>query len=215
MQGKRYMSDGTRNAAASLILSLGLVHTPIPGMNVSRSFARPVQPAIVTLSTDAKERIARIENGLLPPVVVKGEPILPMRLRDRMQFYKTPGVSVAFINNEQIEWTRAFGVRETGTAEPVTTETLFQAGSISKAVTAIAALRLVEARKLRLDEDVNLKLRTWKVPDSEFTKEKKVTLRGLLSHSAGVNVPSFVPGYLKSEPAPTLLQILDGAKPAI
>jgi len=80
-------------------------------------------------------------------------------------------------------------------------------------VTAIAALRLVQAGKLNLDEDVNQKLGSWKVPENEFTKEKKVTLRGLLSHSAGVNVSSYT-GYLSGEQVPTLVQVLDGVKPA-
>jgi CubicO group peptidase (beta-lactamase class C family) len=163
--------------------------------------------------SDAAQRIQRIENGLLLPVVVKGEARVPLKLADRMQFYKTPGVSIAFINNGRIEWARGYGLREAGSREPVTTETLFQAGSISKPVTAIAALRLVQAGKLNLDEDVNQKLVSWKVPENEFTKEKKVTLRGLLSHSAGVNVSSFT-GYLSGEQVPTLVQVLDGVKPA-
>jgi beta-lactamase family protein len=144
---------------------------------------------------DVEQRIRRIENGLLMPVVVKGEPQQSMRLTDRMRFYKMPGASIAFISNGRIEWARGYGVREAGSNGPITTETRFQAGSISKAVTAIAALRLVEMGKLRLDEDVNRQLLSWKIPENEFTKEKKVTLRGLLSHSAGINVPNFIPGY--------------------
>ena len=162
---------------------------------------------------DVEQRIRRIENGLLLPVAVKGESVVSMKLADRMQYYKTPGVSIAFINNGRVEWARGYGVQAAGSHAPVTTETLFQAGSISKPVTAIVALRLVQAGKLDLDEDVNRKLVSWKVPENEFTREKKLTLRGLLSHSAGVNVPSFT-GYLSNEQMPTLAQVLDGAKPA-
>ena len=166
-------------------------------------------------STDVEQRIRRLENGLLLPIIVKGEPSQQMKLDDRLQFHKTPAVSIAFINNGQIDWARAYGVREAGTTDPVTTETLFQAGSISKAVTAIAVLRLVATGKLKLDEDVNQKLVSWKVPENELTKDKKVTLRRLLSHSAGVNVPSFIPGYTKGEQIPTLMQVLNGTKPAL
>ena len=162
---------------------------------------------------DVAQRIRRIENGLLLPVVIRGQPLEPMKLADRMRFFNTPGVSIAFINDGRIEWARAYGVREAGSGEPVTTETLFQAGSISKPVTAIAALRLVEAGQLPLDEDVNRSLISWKVPENEFTRHEKVTLRRLLSHIAGVNVPSFI-GYLADEPVPTLEQILDGVTPA-
>ncbi|HEV7698879.1 MAG TPA: serine hydrolase [Pyrinomonadaceae bacterium] len=169
--------------------------------------------ASMSASDDLEARIHRVENGLLLPVVVKGEPIVTMNLADRMRNYKTPGVSIAFINNGRIEWARGYGIREAGGNDPITVDTLFQAGSISKPVTAMAAMRLVQIGKLVLDEGVNRRLISWKVPENEFTKEKKVTLRGLLSHSAGVNVPSFI-GYLSGEPVPTLVQILDGVKPA-
>ena len=162
---------------------------------------------------DVEQRIRRIENGLLLPVVVKGERIVSMKLADRMQFYKTPGVSVAVINNGRIEWARGYGVREAGSTDPITTETIFQAGSISKPVTAMAVMRLVQAGKLNLDEDVNRKFVSWKLPENDFTKMKKPTLRGLLSHSSGVNVSSFT-GYRSGEQVPTLLQVLDGVKPA-
>ena len=72
---------------------------------------------------------------------------------------------------------------------------------------------MVQEGKLALDEDVNTKLITWKVPENEFTKDKKVTLRGLLSHTAGLTVHGF-PGYATDEPCPTVVQVLDGAKPA-
>jgi CubicO group peptidase (beta-lactamase class C family) len=102
---------------------------------------------------------------------------------------------------------------EAGSDKPVNAETLFQAASISKPVAAMAALALVGRGKLALDEDVNRKLVSWKVPENDFTKEEKVTLRRLLSHSAGLTVHGF-PGYAADEPVPTLRAVLDGAKPA-
>jgi CubicO group peptidase (beta-lactamase class C family) len=95
----------------------------------------------------------------------------------------------------------------------VTPRTLFQAGSVSKPVAAVGALSLVEQGKLALDEDVNLKLRTWIVPENEFTEEQKVTVRRLLSHSAGTTV-HFFPGYAVGESVPTLVQVLNGEEPA-
>lgn len=200
-----------------LSFSLLIASSFSTGDNFASSSAAKFEPKFFdssqTVPPDVEQRIRRIENGLVLPVVVKGQPVESMKLADRMQFYKTPGVSIAFISNGRIEWARGYGLREAGKTEPVTTETLFQAGSISKAVTAIAALRLVQAGKLNLDEDVNRKLVSWKIPENEFTREKKVTLHSLLSHSAGVNVPSFA-GYLTDEQVPTLVQILDGVKPA-
>ena len=156
-----------------------------------------------------QQRIQRVENGLLPSNSTGST----LRLADRMAFYKTPGVSIAVINDGKLEWARGYGVLEAGNNNPVTATTLFQACSISKPIAAMAALELVEQGKLDLDEDVNQKLRSWKIPQSEFTKEKKVTLRRLLSHTAGTTV-SGLRGYAFNEPLPTLLQILDGVKPA-
>lgn len=160
-----------------------------------------------------EERIRRVTSGLLPPVVIKGAPPKGAPLSERMKFYHVPGVSVALVNGGRIEWARAFGVKDASTGEPVTPETLFQAGSISKPVAALAALRLVEQGKLSLDEDVNVKLISWKVPENEFTKEQKVTLRRLLTHSAGLTVHGF-PGYAADAQVPTLVQVLNGEKPA-
>jgi CubicO group peptidase (beta-lactamase class C family) len=64
-----------------------------------------------------------------------------------------------------------------------------------------------------LDENVNDKLRAWKVPDNQFTAQEKVTVRRILSHSAGITVHGF-PGYASDEPIPTVVQILNGEKPA-
>ncbi|HEY7183136.1 MAG TPA: serine hydrolase [Blastocatellia bacterium] len=158
------------------------------------------------------ERIQRVENGLLPAVGIKGQSSA-MKLAERMAHYKVPGLSVAVVNDGKIEWARGYGVIEKDGDKPVNPDTLFLAGSISKPVAALAALRLVEQGKLDLDEDVNLKLKTWKVPENEFTKAKKVTLRGLLSHSAGMTVHGF-PGYEVDAQAATLVQILNGEKPA-
>jgi CubicO group peptidase (beta-lactamase class C family) len=154
-----------------------------------------------------------VESGLSPPVIIKGQARAQWTITERLAFYKVPGVSIAVINNGAIEWARGYGVAEAGTAQPVTVDTLFQAASISKPVAAMGALRLVEEGKLSLDEDVNKSLTSWKVPENDFTKEKKVTLRGLLSHSAGTTVHGFR-GYASDEPVPTLLQVLNGEKPA-
>jgi CubicO group peptidase (beta-lactamase class C family) len=122
------------------------------------------------------------------------------------------GLSLAIIKDGKIAVARAYGVADDSTKRPVTTATLFQAGSISKAVAALGALHLVEQGTLSLDTDVDAKLTSWKVPENRFTTVEKVTLRRLLSHTAGLTVHGF-PGYDVSEPMPTLVQVLDGAPP--
>ncbi|HZN12164.1 MAG TPA: serine hydrolase domain-containing protein, partial [Blastocatellia bacterium] len=139
--------------------------------------------SIIAAAWPQAGRASRVENGLLPAVLIKGRPG-EMKLADRMRHYKVPGVSVAVIDGGRVEWARGYGLLEAGGAAPVTPETRFQAASISKPVAAMGALALVEQGKLDLDEDVNRKLVSWKVPENELTKEKKVTLRGLLSHGA-------------------------------
>jgi CubicO group peptidase (beta-lactamase class C family) len=134
-------------------------------------------------------------------------------LAARMAELNVPGVSVAFIENGEVKWTRTYGVAGAGGTQPVTPTTLFQAASMSKALAAAAALRLVEQGKLGLDEDVNARLKAWKVPPSPYTAEQKVTLRRLLSHTAGMTVSGF-PGYAAGKPVPTTVQVLDGAAPA-
>lgn len=101
------------------------------------------------------ESIARIENGLRPPFTVAGRPVQTASIAQRMAALNVPGVSVAVINHGRIEWARGYGVAEAGSNRPVTVDTLFQAASISKPVTAFAALRLAEQGRLALDEDVN------------------------------------------------------------
>jgi CubicO group peptidase (beta-lactamase class C family) len=103
-------------------------------------------------------------------------------------------------------------VKDADTAEKVTTDTIFQAASISKPVAAMVALKKVEEGKISLDENINNKLVSWKLPDNEFTAKKKVTLANLLSHTAGTTVHGF-PGYAVSEKLPTPQQVLDGVSP--
>ena len=117
------------------------------------------------------------------------------------------GLSLAIIQDGKID-ARAYGVTSRGGA-PVTTTTLFQAGSISKPVAAVGALRLVDQGALSLREDVNAKLKTWKVPENEFTRTEKVTLHALLSHTAGLTVHGF-PGYDVTERMPSTVEVLDG-----
>jgi CubicO group peptidase (beta-lactamase class C family) len=127
--------------------------------------------------------------------------------------HKVPGASVAIVEGYQIAWADGFGRRAATSEDPVQATTRFQAASISKPVTALATLKLVEQGKLRLDDDVNETLKSWHVPDSPLAKDRPVTLRRLLSHTAGLTVHGFA-GYSADSSCPSLLQVLDGAPPA-
>ncbi len=158
-------------------------------------------------------RIERVLSGLRPPIAIKGQPPVRWTLAERMADSHVPGLSIAVIDDGKIAWARGFGVREAGTHEPVTTSTLFEAQSISKAVAATAALVLVNSGRLSLDESPNAYLKSWKLPYNEYQAREKVTLRRILSHSSGLTVGGFT-GYRTGEAIPTLLQILNGEKPA-
>ncbi len=158
-------------------------------------------------------RIERVEQGLLPGIVIAGRPVPRYALAERLAALKVPGVSVAVINGGAVEWAKGYGVVEAGAPAAVTPRTLFQAASISKPVAALAALRLVEQGRLSLDEDVNARLVSWKVPENELTKTEKVTLRRLLSHTAGLTVHGFG-GYPADAAVPAVVDLLDGKKPA-
>jgi len=166
----------------------------------------PARPA-----ADAEAaRIARVESGLLRVNVVRSEPSR-MELRQRMDDYNVPAVSVAVFDSTGILWARAWG--EAAPGVPADTATLFQAASISKPVAAAGALRLVERGVLDLDGDVNARLESWRVPEGAQTADARVTLRRLLSHTAGTTVHGF-PGYAAGAPLPTAVQVLEGAGPA-
>ncbi len=164
-------------------------------------------------SSELAERIQRVENGLPPISLGRNKSVLQLTLRRLMELYRVPGLSIAVIDNFEIVWAKGYGVTEAGTSNPVTPQTMFQAGSVSKPVAATGALSLVEQGKLLLDEDVNQELRTWKVPENDFTMEQKVTLRRILSHTAGFTV-HFFPGYTVDTQVPTLVQVLNGEMPA-
>src|SRR5580704_3264191 len=180
-----------RTAIASTI-SLGLIFAQTPA--------------------DIEQRIRHIQDAILPAVLTQGQPPATTKLADRMDALHVPGVSIAVIHDGKIEWARGFGVTRLG-GPAVTPDTLFQAASISKPVTGMAVMHLVQTGKLDLDADVNRYLKTWKVPENSFTEKTKVTLRELLSHTAGMTVHGF-PGYAAGAPLPTLVEILNGEKPA-
>jgi CubicO group peptidase (beta-lactamase class C family) len=197
------MADGTRRGLALVLSLAGGLAGAWAGWTAATG--GPDSSADV-------EHILRIEAGLLPPIAISGQPTPTYTLAERMEHYKVPGVSVAFFENGRIVWTRGYGYADVEKKTAVTPETLFQAASISKPVASLAALHMVEEGKLSLDEDVNAKLKSWKVPENEFTKEQKVTLRRLLTHSAGLTVHGF-PGYASEEAVPTVVEVLDGQKP--
>jgi CubicO group peptidase (beta-lactamase class C family) len=137
-----------------------------------------------------------------------------LTLAQLMEKIRVPGVSVAVVKDFQIHWAKGYGTADVTAGAPVTTDTLFQAASISKAVAAMGVLRLVQEGELSLDVDVNSLLKSWKLPPDEHTRDFPVTLRALLSHTSGLGDGFGFPGYRPGDPVPSVVQILNGEKPS-
>ena len=159
-----------------------------------------------------EQRIQSVITSLLPKTPLEGQFDSPRTLHEQLTHYHTPGVSIAVVNDFDIEWAKGFGVCEAGTTHEVKPDTLFQAGSISKPVFALAVMRLVQEGRLDLDRDVNTYLTSWRVPANRDW-QPCVTLRNLLSHTAGMTGQGYL-GYDSSALLPTTLQILNGDFPA-
>lgn len=165
----------------------------------------------VIAQPNAAAKIKQVETGLFAPIQIEGE--APWTITERMIYYKVPGLSIAVIQNYRVIWAKGYGFANDSAKTPVTTQTLFQAGSISKSLNAVGVLKLVQGKKLDLYSDINNYLTSWKFPYDSLSKGKKITLANLLSHSAGLNLHGFG-GYLQGQPLPTLVQVLNGEKPA-
>jgi CubicO group peptidase (beta-lactamase class C family) len=160
-----------------------------------------------------RKRIKSTERGLLQAVFIKGQKPGKLSLEERMQFYKVPGLSLVVIDKKGIEWSKAYGVADIQTHELVTPDLPFQGGAFSQAIAAAVALYLVEKGTLDLDADVAAYLRTWMFPPPAPGSNNKITLRQILTHSAGLSDRIFE-GYSGQEPFPSLQQVLGGEKPA-
>jgi CubicO group peptidase (beta-lactamase class C family) len=160
---------------------------------------------------EIETKIKAVENNLGLQVRIEGEP--KHTLKERMNFHHVNGVTIAIIKDYKIDWARSYGWADSAEQRRVTTSTLFQAGSISKSLNGVGVLKLVQDKRLDLNTDVNDYLTSWKFPNDSLTKSKKITLANLLSHTAGLSVHGF-PGYEKGNSIPTLVQILNGERPA-
>lgn len=160
--------------------------------------------------SDAATLIARVESAQSPG---KGE-WDALALKDLMAQLRVPGLSIAVVKDFKLHWAKGYGLADAASGRLVDAETRFQAASLSKPVTALAAMRLVQEGRLRLDGDINTVLKSWKVPSSELTHQQPVTARSLLSHTSGANDGFGFPGYEPGVALPSVVQILEGQAPS-
>lgn len=171
--------------------------------------------ALPTFAADRHDTTidAALTGGLRPTVVPASEPLPRWSLQTRMAHYHVPGVAIAVLRDGKLVHSAGYGLRQVGRRDAVNADTLFSVGSVSKVITAATTLRLVADGRLALDQDIATYLRSWKMPATPTTPNPQVSLRMLMSHTAGLGVHGFA-DYLPGEPLPTLLQTLDGIAPA-
>ncbi|HEY0057102.1 MAG TPA: serine hydrolase, partial [Pedobacter sp.] len=163
--------------------------------------------------THVKSKISLVENSLKEIASLSNDSAKKYNIIDRMKLHKIPSVSIAVINNGKVEWAKAYGYADIAHKKPADAKTIYQIASITKSINAFYIMKLAQEAKLSLDTDIRAYLKTWKISENEFSREKKITLRNLLSHTAGFGTGGFG-GYLKSEKIPTINQILNGEQPA-
>lgn len=147
------------------------------------------------------------------PQNVYEEALEEFGLSSKMSRYGVPGVSFAVIKNGKVDWAKGYGFVQTGKPEAIDTETMFSVGSVSKVGAAVVSLKMQEEENLDIDTDVNQYLTSWKVPQNQYTEQQAVTLRRIMSHTAGLTVHGFA-DFNPEEKLPTTVQILKGKWPA-
>lgn len=184
-------------------LFLGLV-----ALGIGDSFASSNDEVLV-------ETLRQIETGLRPAIRPVDAATEHWTIIERMRHYSVPAVSLAIVHDGKLALAKAYGEVQSGFGEPVTTDTVFSVGSLSKVGAAMVVLRLVADGAVDLDADVAKAIKRWRVPNSPIRVREgmHVTLRGLLSHTAGLSVHGFA-DFQPSEDIPSVVEILEGAAPA-
>ncbi|WP_436516975.1 serine hydrolase domain-containing protein [Ekhidna sp. To15] len=177
-----------------IFFSLGFL---LMAMGIISFLVRPkeTQPSVILQQVDYESLLEQFE------------------LTSRMDYYGVPGISLAVIRDGKLDWAKGYGWLQAGGTEKVNAQTLFSVGSISKVGAAVLSLKLHEEGKLDIDEDVNQYLKLWKIEENDYTKDQAVTLRHIMSHTAGLTVHGFA-DFNPGEPQPTTVQILNGEWPA-
>lgn len=155
------------------------------------------------------ERLNQIINNL---IVAEGNGYKTYTLKERMDYFHTTAFSLACIKDYEMDFAYSCGSKEHDGLEPIDNQTPFMAASVSKAVTAVGLMKLVQNGMLDLDRDVNDYLKGYQVPAAPGLSNR-ITLRQIMGHLAGLNVDGFG-GYTIGQPLPTIMQVLNGEPPA-
>lgn len=153
-------------------------------------------------------------NAISAPSSLKIPSEMDKEIALLLKQYDIPGASLAVVSHGKIIWAKAYGFADIDTKRPVTTDTLFQAASITKSLTSTAVMKILAKYHIALDAPLNNYLKRWKIPANKYTKRHEVTVLTLLNHTAAISNPYPDGGYSYKDKLPTLTQLFLGKPPA-
>jgi len=154
------------------------------------------------------DKFEKFENTLVPKFILGDSTGVTFTIENRMAFHHVPGVSIAIGDNSDVVYEKGFGSKDSKAHGLVDAHTMFQAASLSKAVTAVGVLILVEKYNLSLDQDINQYLADWKLDHGAWS-EDTVSIARLLRHRGGIKDRGFQ-GHTRADTIPNVLDLLNG-----
>jgi len=164
-------------------------------------------------ATPAKNQKAQLENGIRGKVKFLEEPENFSSIANTMKESKIPALSLAVINEGEVEWSETYQNADFLGEQPLDSTSVFQAASLSKPVTFLAALRMYAAGEIALDTNIQVYLKDYQLPQGKQTPENPVTFRNIFSHTSGIS-PGGYQGYARDLPMPSDISILRGEEGA-
>ena len=161
-------------------------------------------------SKDAVEGKVRLENGIRNQVKFLGESEAFSSITDKMSEYNIPALSLAVINQGKIEWADIYKNENFSEEQNLNCASLFQAASLSKPVTFLAAVRMHSAGEIDLDKNIQSYLKDFVLPRGKQTDDNPVTFRNIFSHTSGIS-PGGYEGYANNLVLPSDIDILRGS----
>ncbi len=161
------------------------------------------------IQKESVEIKAQLENGIRGQVKFLGEPENFSLITDKMSEYKIPALSLAILNEGKIEWADIYQNADFPEEQKLNCASIFQAASLSKPVTFLAAVRMHAAGDIDLDKNVQNYLKDFELPQGKQTAENPVTFRNIFSHTSGITSGGYQ-GYAKDLALPSDLAIVRG-----
>lgn len=194
-------SEGTATPTAEATPS------PTPtALATTRTTGRPTTTAGTTDEPTTAETTTQPPEEELPTTgpPTAGVEAFDERVPDLLREWELPGAAVSVAQGERLVFTRGYGFADVQAEDPVRPASLFRVASISKPITAVATLDLVERGRLALDDGA-FEILSDLVPEGgpADPRVRDVTVAHLLRHTAGFSVESlgYDPGFRSVETA--------------